>query len=171
MRPAGRIGRVSPEPEYRAPSRRTVLRGAAGLGLALTAGSAVAACSAGPSERAQAAQALVPLVVAANLQQQQAQQLAPRETDYTKALTQVATERGEHAQALLDEINRLNASTAAEVPSASAATPLDLDGLRGALEAAAKQAATTAADAGGFRAGLLASISASCTTLREVQLP
>lgn len=113
----------------------------------------------------------MPLLVAAQNQQRQAEQLAPRETDYTRALGQVSTERGAHAQALLDEINRLNASTADDVPSVATVTPLDLAGMRGALAAAAKQAAATAAEADGFAAGLLASISASCTTLREVQLP
>ncbi len=171
MPATGRIGRVSHPPPLSAPSRRTVFSGAAGLGLVLAAGSAVTACSPGPSERQQSAQMLVPLLVAAQNQQRQAERLAPKETDYTRALRQVATERGEHAQALLDEINRLNASTVGEVASATTVTPLDLAGLRAALVSAATQAASTAAAAAGFRAGLLASISASCTTLREVQLP
>ncbi|MFZ2510483.1 MAG: hypothetical protein WAW85_05265, partial [Gordonia sp. (in: high G+C Gram-positive bacteria)] len=155
---------MSPQPPRSAPSRRTLFRGTAGLGLVLAAGPTVTACSTGPSERQQSAQALVPLLVSAQNQQRQAQQLAPTETDYTRALGQVATERGEHAQALLDEINRLNASTASDVPSATTVRPLDLDGLRAALSSAATQAAVTAAEASGFQAGLLASISASCTT-------
>ncbi|WP_344783101.1 hypothetical protein [Gordonia caeni] len=153
------------------PNRRAVLRGGAGLTLAVAAGSAVAACTSGPSDRQLAAESLVPLAQSAARQEQQAQQLAPRETAYTAALQQVATERGEHAQALVDEINRLHSPAAAQASTAPGGTdPVTLDVLRAELETAARLAAAGAVDADGFRAGLLGSISASCATLREVQL-
>lgn len=148
-----------------------MLRGGAGLTLAVAAGSTVAACSPGPSERQLDAQALVPLAQSAQQQQRQAEQLAPRETAYTAALQRVAAERGEHAQALVDEINRLHSPIASQVSTPPGEAPaVTLDVLRAELETAARRAAAGAVDAAGFRSGLLASISASCATLREVQL-
>lgn len=149
-----------------------MLRGGAGLTLAVAAGSAVAACSPGPSDRQLAAESLVPLAQSAARQQREAQQLAPRETAYTAALQQVATERGEHAQALVDEINRLHSPAASQASAApgGATDAVTLDTLRAELETSARLAAAGAVDADGFRAGLLGSISASCAALREVQL-
>ncbi|GAC58675.1 hypothetical protein GOHSU_45_00410 [Gordonia hirsuta DSM 44140 = NBRC 16056] len=155
---------------HAAPNRRTVLRGAAGLSVGLATGAAALACAPGPSERTLAAQALVEPARLARRQQRQAQQLAVRETAYTQALGRVAAERGAHAQALIDEINRLNAPTAADVDQTVAPLPVTLDALRDGLDQAARNSADAAAAADGFRAGLLASISASCTALREVQL-
>ncbi|MEZ5211312.1 hypothetical protein [Gordonia sp. (in: high G+C Gram-positive bacteria)] len=161
-----------PRPSSRALPRRTVLRGGAALTLAAAAGPALAACAPGPSERERQARELVPLARSAELQQRQAKQLAPRETDYTDALNRVAAERGDHAQALTDEINRLHAPAATEItaPAGDGTTNLTLDGLRDGLTSAARDSAGAAVAAAGFRAGLLGSISASCTTLREVQL-
>ncbi|WP_448223362.1 hypothetical protein [Gordonia iterans] len=151
-------------------SRRTVLRGGASLTVAVAAGSAVAACSTGPTERELAADKLVPLARTADLQRRQAQQLAPRETAYTAALQQVAEERGAHATALVDEINRLHSPAALAASIAPGAPQVSLDELRDALGKAAREATGTAISSSGFQAGLLASISASCAALREVQL-
>lgn len=155
-----------------APTRRAVLRGGAALALAAVGGTALAACSTGPTQRELDAEALVPLARQADAQRRQAEQLAPRETDYTDALKQVATERAEHARALTDEINRLNASSAAAITAAAGegATSLSLDQLRDALKASARDAADAAVAASGFRAGLLGAVSASCTALKEIQL-
>lgn len=155
-----------------APTRRSVLRGGAVLTLALAGGTTATACSTSPSEPELTAGALVPLARAADLQRSQAEQLAPRETAYTAALRQVAAERGEHHRALVDEINRLHAPAAADATAAAAepSTELTMDDLRNGLSTAARQNADAAVAAHGFVAGLLASISASCTALGEVQL-
>lgn len=149
-----------------------MLRGSAVAVLAIAAGAGLAGCSTGPTQRELDAQALVPLARQADPQRRQAQQLAPRETEYTAALQQVAAERGEHAQALTDEINRLHASAAAGITAVpgDGTTALSLDALRADLSTAALDALDAAAEADGFRAGLLASISASCAALTEVQL-
>ncbi|MCK0440384.1 hypothetical protein MUG78_13210 [Gordonia alkaliphila] len=160
-----------PGPEPAVVSRRTVLRGGAGLTLAIAAGAAVTACSPGPSDRQRDAEALVPLAQAADRQRRQAEQLAPRETEYTAALGQVAAERGAHAQALTDEINRLHAPAASGITAPAGVGAGTLDDLRAQLQKSATAASAAAAAADGFRAGLLASISASCTALKEVQLP
>ncbi|MFT3662718.1 MAG: hypothetical protein QM809_15455 [Gordonia sp. (in: high G+C Gram-positive bacteria)] len=159
-------------PAASGPTRRALFRGGAGLVIVAAAGSAVSACTVGPSEAEITAALLAPLARTADVQRRQAEQLAPRETSYTAALTQIAKERGEHARALLDEINRLHAPAAAQ---ASAAPTEDdetvtLDAFGKALSTAARDAADAAATSSGFVAGLLASISASCATLKEVQL-
>lgn len=162
----------APGPPPTAVSRRTVLRGGAALSVTVAAGTSVAACTPPVSDRQRAAEALVPLVQAADLQRRQAEQLAPRETAYAAALGQVAVERGAHAEALTDEINRLHAPAASgiAVPAGAGTTGLTLETLRTGLSRAAIAASAGAAAADGFRAGLLASVSASCTALREIQL-
>lgn len=149
-----------------------MLRGGAGLTAAVLAGSGLAACAPGPSRRERQAQALVPLAQNADLQRRQAEQLAPRETAYTAALQRVAAERGEHAKALTDEINRLHSPVASQVtaPAGQGTTGVTLDSLREGLQAAARANGAAAVAADGFRAGLLGSISASCALLQEVQL-
>lgn len=147
-----------------------MLRGGAGLTVAVAAGTAVAACSPGPTERELSADTLVPLARSAEAQRRQAQQLAPRETAYTAALQQVAEERGAHATALIDEINRLHSPAASAATTPPAAPGGSLEDLREALGRAARDASGAAITSSGFQAGLLASISASCTALREVQL-
>ncbi|MFT4087986.1 MAG: hypothetical protein QM658_12735 [Gordonia sp. (in: high G+C Gram-positive bacteria)] len=168
--------RGSPSPS--APSRRTVLRGAAGLGAALAVAGAATACSTDdPSADDRLAQRLAALVQEATRQQQDATRLGPTETSYSAALARVAVERGEHAKALTDEVRRLSASTAASIsstPPATSGSPgagaSSLDDLRAGLESSARTAATAASEMDGYRAGLLGSISAACTALREVQL-
>lgn len=149
-----------------------MLRGTAAAALAVAAGPALSSCATGPTERESAAQALVPLARQADRQRLQAQRLAPRETGYGDALAEIAAERGRHAQALTDEINRLYAPVAAGISAAAddGAPAPTLDGLRTGLTAAARDAADAAVAADGYRAGLLGSISASCAVLREVQL-
>ncbi|MFT3714955.1 MAG: hypothetical protein QM774_03135 [Gordonia sp. (in: high G+C Gram-positive bacteria)] len=153
-----------------APSRRTVLRAGAGLTVAAATVGAVSACSTGPSQREQDARALLPLAQTAARQQKQAEYLAPRQTDYTSVLKQVAAERGDHLTALTDEINRLHAPVAQEITTSPGESTTTLEKLRTDLQSAAKEAGDVATDADGYRAGLTGSIAASCAALREVAL-
>ncbi len=89
------------------------------------------------------------------------------------ALSAVASERSDHAQALSDEIARLTRQTTASAspttstPQANAPTIKDVDA---ALRKSADSAAQLAAQMSGYRAGLLGSIAASCTAAYTVGL-
>jgi hypothetical protein len=95
------------------------------------------------------------------------------------ALTQVAAERTQHAQALTTEIARLAirpTSTSAgttgpttTAPAAATPPPPVADVVR-SLRASADSAAKLASTASGYRAGLLGSIAASCTASYSVAL-
>ncbi|MEZ0049410.1 hypothetical protein ABIA30_000400 [Mycobacterium sp. MAA66] len=96
------------------------------------------------------------------------------------ALTTVASIRDAHAQALSDEIQRIGGATttsATSATSAAAATssavpapaPTAQD-VVGALQQSADGATQAAVDLSGYRAGLLASIAAACTTASTVAL-
>ncbi|BBZ38533.1 hypothetical protein MCNS_15960 [Mycobacterium conspicuum] len=94
------------------------------------------------------------------------------------ALTVVATQRAAHARALSTEIARVAnkaTSSTSETPSPTAAAgppppppPVSdvIDALRASAESASRLVATTS----GYRAGLLASIAASCTASQTVAL-
>ncbi|GAC68940.1 hypothetical protein [Gordonia soli] len=161
--------------------RRTVLQGglvvATGvLGLSLTG------CDSGPSAEQIAAEALLPLADAALADEETARTLGPTLPEYSAALGVVAEQRALHARSLREEITRLDQDVAARIsapasasPTASApsdtnASPIDLDGFRTRLRANADAAGRVAVDLDGYRAGLTGSISASVTTLVEVQL-
>jgi len=88
------------------------------------------------------------------------------------ALTEVAAERAQHAQALTTEIARLavnSTSTSSETTSptttssAAAAPPPSLADVVKSLRASAASASQLAGTSSGYRAGLLGSIAASCT--------
>ncbi|WOC14463.1 hypothetical protein [Gordonia sp. MP11Mi] len=151
------------------PSRRTVLRGAAVIPVVVATGAAVTACGPTTDEERDLADTLVVHAQAAVRQQKAAAVLAPRTTEYTAALTVVSQQRGEHAQALRDEINRIHSSAADQIdePGPALAT---LDAVRDALASSTRAAADGSVAESEFVAGLLASISASCKTLAEVQL-
>jgi hypothetical protein len=98
-----------------------------------------------------------------------------------KALTAIAAERAAHAQALTDELTRMNGAptpTAATTTSSSTTTtttgeppqPPTTKDVVASLRQAADAAATAAAQQSGYRAGLLGSIAASCTTAFTVAL-
>jgi hypothetical protein len=93
------------------------------------------------------------------------------------ALTQVAGERTQHAQALADEIKRLaptSTSPATTSPattaSAAATPPPPVADVVTSLRASADSAARLASTSSGYRAGLLGSIAASCTASFSVAL-
>ncbi|MCF8569578.1 hypothetical protein L5G32_04780 [Gordonia sp. HY002] len=160
---------MSVRPSNFSPSRRSVLRGVAVLPVVAAAGAAVSACGPTTDEERDLAERLVEHARAAVRQQEAAAALAPRTTEYTAALTVVAQQRGEHAQALRDEVNRVHSSSAGRIddPSAPLAT---VDALREALVSSTRASGGAAVTESGFVAGLLASVSASCKTLAEVQL-
>ncbi|GEE02504.1 hypothetical protein nbrc107696_29500 [Gordonia spumicola] len=146
-----------------------MLRGAAAVPVVIAVGAAVTACGPTVDEQRTLAELLVRHAQAAVRQQKAAQSLAPRVTEYTAALGVLAEQRGKHAQALRDEVNRLHSSSAAQIDDPGPAITT-LDALRTAVTTSTKAAATDAVDGSGFSAGLLASVSASCRTLTEVQL-
>ena len=95
------------------------------------------------------------------------------------ALTEVAAERTQHAQALTTEIARLavsktSTSSATTSPtttaSAAAAPPPSLADVVQSLKASAASASELAGTSPGYRAGLLGSIAASCTASYTVAL-
>jgi hypothetical protein len=98
------------------------------------------------------------------------------------ALTVVATQRGAHARALSTEISRVanKATSSTSEPASSSPSPTGaaapppppppvsdvIDALRASAESASRLVATSS----GYRAGLLASIAASCTASYTVAL-
>ena len=94
------------------------------------------------------------------------------------ALTQVAGERTQHAQALANEIKRVAPTTSASpgttspttTASAAATPPPPVADVVTSLRASADSAAKLASTSSGYRAGLLGSIAASCTASYSVAL-
>ncbi len=93
------------------------------------------------------------------------------------ALTEVAAERTKHAQALTTEITRLAVNptstsheTTTPTTSAVAAPPPPLADVIRSLRASADSARQLAGTSSGYRAGLLGSITASCTASYSVAL-
>lgn len=171
----------APPAASRAYRRREVLIGAAGvLGLALIAETA-SACDSEP-----APPAIDPLQVQADLADadsalaRAAASAAP--PVQVPALTQVASERSQHSRALLEEIARAAGRTLANTdatetsatttPSAAPnpAPPPSLADVVTALGKSADSATALASTLTGYRAGLLGSIAASCTTSATVGL-
>jgi len=95
------------------------------------------------------------------------------------ALTEVASERAQHAQALATEIARLAinpTSTSSETTSPTsttsvvAAPPPSVSDVINSLRASAASAGQLATTSSGYRAGLLGSIAAACTAAYTVAL-
>jgi hypothetical protein len=162
-------------------SRRGVLAGGAALAVL---GVGVSACSQSPPKPPVAEELLGPLDQARRdsavaSAAATAIGLAPQ---VAAALTVVATQRGAHARALSTEISRVaNKATSStsetagssRSPTGAAAPPPPpppvsdvIDALRASAESASRLVATSS----GYRAGLLASIAASCTASYTVAL-
>jgi hypothetical protein len=93
------------------------------------------------------------------------------------ALTEVAAERTQHAQALTTEIARLAVSSTSTSPQTTtptttnaAAPPPPLADVVRSLKASADSAGELAWTSSGYRAGLLGSIAAACTASYSVAL-
>lgn len=171
--PAGRSAGVS---------RRTLLRGSAVAGIGMVTVTAAAGCDRGPDPAETTAQALLPLARSALADAAAARALAPQVTDYSAALGVIAEQRAQHAQALREEITRLDQTLTGQIePSGTATssaappgTPTQaansLEGLRSSLNSSAKAARAAAIALSGYSAGLAGAVGASTTTLVEVQL-
>ncbi|RDI64951.1 hypothetical protein DFR76_107329 [Nocardia pseudobrasiliensis] len=100
--------------------------------------------------------------------------------DHTPALTLIATQRTEHADALRAEIDRATgvygdgtkpkSATPPVTPPPAPTPPPTVAALRDQLARSQRSAADLAATLSGYRAGLLASISACCATHTGVLL-
>jgi hypothetical protein len=95
------------------------------------------------------------------------------------ALSEVAAERAQHAQALTTEIARLAVNPTSTSPAstsptttgtAAAAPPPPLADVVMSLRASASSASQLASTSSGYRAGLLGSIAAACTASYTVAL-
>jgi hypothetical protein len=91
------------------------------------------------------------------------------------ALSAVASERTDHAQALSDEIARLTGEattspSATTTSTTAAATPPTAKDVVDALKKSADSAGQLATQVSGYRAGLLGSIAAACTAAYTVAL-
>ncbi|GAA1480479.1 hypothetical protein GCM10009624_09190 [Gordonia sinesedis] len=186
---------VTDRPTTRAVPRRSVLRGGVAVGVGTVAVlAATTACDRGPTPAQTTAEALLPLARAADAEAASARALAPRVAEYAAALGVVADQRAQHARALREEITRLNRDIATRIdagassgvpspgggsapapggsaPAPAGSTAVDsVPGLRTALTASARAARDTAIRLQGYSAGLAGSVSASTTTLTEVQL-
>ncbi|NDZ93409.1 hypothetical protein G3I13_02355 [Streptomyces sp. SID6673] len=174
-------------------TRRAVLRGGLAVTVGTVAAATVAACDSGPSPEQITAAALVPLADAAFADQASAQSLAPRTPEYANALGVVAEQRGEHAEALREEVARLDEQTAGRISVPGAATPSSaspsspqsappnspsapvptastVDALRAQLARSARTAGDASVNLSGYSAGLAGAVGASVTSMVEVQL-
>lgn len=98
----------------------------------------------------------------------------PDDKALAAALAQVSLERADHARALATEISRASGRPAAETsetstPAQDAPAPT-VSQVVNALRAAADSSGKLAISSTGYRAGLLASIAASCTAAYAVAL-
>jgi hypothetical protein len=148
-----------------------VLVGAAGLALL---GSTAAACASSPPPPAldELAAQLDRARADSQLAKDAAAATPPPPT--AQALTEVASERSAHAQALSDELVRMAGkdaptTTATSTTAQPAKAPTTQDVIA-ALRQSADSAAELAAKQSGYRAGLLGSIAASCTAAYTVAL-
>ncbi|MEZ0364675.1 hypothetical protein ACAG26_13355 [Mycobacterium sp. pUA109] len=154
-------------------SRRHVLAG--GVALALL-GVAVSACSSTPEPEVDDLEAQLELARHDSALATAA--AAAADPSLAAALTTVAAQRSDHAQALATEIARAagqpapTSSAASTSPSATAQAgpPPTLPDVINALHTSADSAGTVAASSSGYRAGLLGSIAAACTVAYTVAL-
>lgn len=155
-------------------NRRGLFRLVGATALAAATASTVASCSreeiSGP-----ALDSLTAQLRAARADAAAADAAAASIPDYAAALGVVSAQRTEHADALDKEIARATGSpsgtsTAVATSVAEPGTPPDLAAMRDALTASARSAADAARVESGYRAGLLGSISASCTVSVRVVL-
>ncbi|ETT25698.1 hypothetical protein RR21198_3569 [Rhodococcus rhodochrous ATCC 21198] len=160
-------------------SRRTVLRWS-GAALGGVGALAVAGCGAGTDDGAGEVDPLIAQAERARVDAATAGLLVALLPDRAGALNAVGAERTTHAQVLDAEVARLagadpasttTASTTTTTTVAPAADPPTLDLLRERLNGSQRAAADLARTLQGYRAGLLASISAACAVHKGVLLP
>ncbi|WP_374112258.1 hypothetical protein [Rhodococcus sp. CH91] len=160
--------------ERPAVSRRTLLRWSSiavgGLGLATTTACGVS------DDDADRPDPLESQITRARTDAAIATTLIARDPGLAGALGTIASERTAHADALEAEVARMQGATTSFTPSSTTTvTPTGdaagLEQLRERLTRSQREAADLARTLSGYRAGLLASISASCAVQTEVLLP
>ncbi|MDR7168846.1 hypothetical protein J2W56_002577 [Nocardia kruczakiae] len=149
--------------------RRSLLRSAGGGVVALVAVSAVAACS---DDKPSAPDVLVSQEESARIDAVWAKAAIATAPEHTAALTVVAAQRTQHADALRTEIDRAvgvygdgtkpKSATPPVAEPPAPTPPPTVAALRARLTDSQHSAAELAATQTGYRAGLLASISACC---------
>ena len=141
---------------------------------------AVAGCGAGEDDGAGEVDPLIAQAERARVDAATAGLLVALLPDRAGALNAVGAERTTHAQVLDAEVARLagadpasttTASTTTTTTVAPAADPPTLDLLRERLNGSQRAAADLARTLQGYRAGMLASISAACAVHKGVLLP
>jgi hypothetical protein len=157
-------------------SRRRVLAGGAALAVL---GMTAPACSSPPAPPA-VDELEAQLQRARHDSELAAAAAAAAATPVSTALTEVASERAKHAQALATEIARLavnpttstssQTSGATSTTPAAAAPPPTLSDVINSLRGSAASASHLATTSSGYRAGLLGSIAAACTASYSVAL-
>lgn len=97
---------------------------------------------------------------------------ATRFPDRADELNLIADERAQHAEAIRAEIRRLSTATSSAASSTDYASAFygDVGALRDSIAKSGQRAAAAARNTHGYRAGLLASISAACAVHTEVLL-
>lgn len=154
-------------------SRRDLLIGGAALGVAVVA----VACQQTPDVKPEvdALQAQIDLAVR-DAATATATATAGANAELAPTLNAIAGIRTAHAAALTQELSRIpgaettTRSTSSATTTASAAPP-PVDKLKTQLKDSAHAAMDLATTQSGYRAGLLASISAACASAAEVDLP
>ncbi|UYP20973.1 hypothetical protein OED52_08620 [Rhodococcus sp. Z13] len=158
---------------HRRLSRRTLLRWSSvavgGLGLATTT-----ACGASDDD-ADRADPLEPQIARARTDAATATALVALLPDSAAALTTIAEQRTAHADVLEAEVARMRGATTSFTPSSTtpalpSGDPPTLEQLRERLARSQREAADLARILSGYRAGVLASISAACAVQTEVLL-
>ena len=170
---------LSPDPgPFRPVTRRRVLVGGRGLLALALLGATATACGSTAPPGPDPLEAQVDLARHnSELATAAAKAASPA---LVPALTEVATERTRHATALIEEIARAagkptptstESSSPASTTSAQAAPPPSVADVVASLRSSADSAAKLAPTLSGYRAGLLGSIAAACTTSYSVALP
>ncbi|MEC3954289.1 hypothetical protein VMT65_14715 [Nocardia sp. CDC153] len=181
--PADVVGLTVPPDRFGSPSplapvnRRAALRLAGGGVFAVAAVGALAAC--GTDDKPSAPDPLIAQETAARTDAAAATAAIATSPDKAGALQTIATQRTAHADALRTEIDRAigvygDGSTPSRrippvIPTAPVPPP-PVATLRTQLQQSQRSAADLATQLSGYRAGLLASISASCATHAGVLL-
>lgn len=152
-------------------SRRHLLAGGAAVAvLGITA----SACSSSPQEPPPVDELEAQLKLARQDAELAAAAASPAPPPVAAALREVATERTQHAQALATEIDRVAGAAAPTETTTTTPTPPRpppmLSDVVNTLRISAANASRLATTSSGYRAGLLGSIAASCTSAYTVGL-
>ncbi|WP_078278183.1 hypothetical protein [Mycobacteroides franklinii] len=151
-------------------SRRDLLIGGAVLGVTVVA----AACQQAPDTKPEVDDLLAQISLAQR-DAASATAAATANAELAPTLTAVAAIRRAHGVALNKELARVPGATTTTAATSSTTTaqaaPPQVDQVKNQLKDSARAAMDLATKQSGYRAGLLASISAACASAAEVDLP